>query len=679
MGVGRSARRAVKAAGKEIKAALGDESMQKLKMWQDRLKDAKLDFQPQLDKMDRRENLYAGSKTIQAGPNSRKTNAREATTVQNYTAELIETGVDSNIPYPKASAKYQKDEARARMIEAMLRTDIDRLPLELINDEHERTCPIQGGVWFYADWDNTIRTHTTIGDTVIYALHPKQVFPQAGVKDIHRGKYCFIQISWTKEYVKERWGVDVSDEGEECPEIDRASSTDSSSIPPTNSTKVTGNIGLEKNDGGGISRFIWVNEIVIEDLEDYQARIIEVCSKCGEQKPYDGGKCVCGSKKWKKRAQDYEILPEDITLRDGRVIPAYEPLMEDGVFVLDSAGNTVPDTAKPTKIPYYRPNMFPLVLRKNVSVYGKMLGDSDVDKIDSLQDRVNKLSTKVDDKLLRGGSILTLPENMSIRTDDSEFKVVRVKQGTDLGLIKVLTLEPNISYDANQIDSAHETMRQILGITPSYQGQPDKTATSGIAKQIAAAQSAGRLESKRRMKDYAYSELYRLLFKFKLAFSDEPRPTAITNSQGKPEYGLFDRYEFLEQDAAGEWYYNDDFTFSVDASGSLAANREAMWQENRMNYQQGSYGQVGTPQSLLMFWRNMEMMHYPGATENREMAEQMYKEQQAQQQQQMQLAMEQEKTKQLQIMQKQPMPEGAFGGMPEQEGQPPSPAMQQGV
>jgi hypothetical protein len=664
----RAAKRMADKGVKEVKAAAGDKSMQKLKQWQEWFKDAKRDFQPQLDLMDRREDLYAGSKTIQPGPNARRTVAKEATTVQNYTAELIETEVKSDIPYPIVSPKRQKDEALARRIEAMLRSDIDRLPLEALNDEMERTTPIQGGSWLYVDWDNSLRTHTSVGDTTVSVLHPKQVLPQDGVKDIHKGKRCFVMMSWTKAYIKERWGVDVTDESEEYPDIDVASAN-SGTNPPDNNSKVTAIIGFEKKDGG-ISRFIWVNETVIEDLEDYQARIMEVCAACGAEKSFDSDECpVCGKKKWKKIAREYEKLTEDIMLQDGRVIPAYQPK------VLES-GEVVPDLEHPTKIPYYRPNCFPLVLRKNVSVFGKLLGDSDVDKIADLQDRVNKLSTKVDEKLLKGGSVLMKHRNVSIKTDDSEFKVANVSNEQEIAAFKVFTLQPNISYDSAEIDKAHNTMREILGITPSYQGLPDKTATSGIAKQVAAAQSAGRLDSKRRMKDAAYSDLYKMLFKFKLAFSDEPRPTALRDAKGKMEYGLFDRYEFLEQDAAGEWYYNDEFTFSVDPSGSMAANREAMWQENRMNYQQGAYGPVGSPQSLLMFWSNMERQHYPGATENKQMAEEMYQQAQIQQQQQMQVAMEQEKTKQLQIMAKQPMPPGAFGSTPQEgQGSPP----QQGV
>ena len=32
-----------------------------------------------------------------------------------------------------------------------------------------------------------------------------------------------------------------------------------------------------------------------------------------------------------------------------------------------------------------------------------------------------------------------------------------------------------------------------------------------------------------------------------------------------------------------------------------------------MNYQQGCYGEIGAPESLYIFWRNMARHHYPGA------------------------------------------------------------------
>ena len=45
----------------------------------------------------------------------------------------------------------------------------------------------------------------------------------------------------------------------------------------------------------------------------------------------------------------------------------------------------------PTKIPYYKPEVYPLVLQRNVSLFGQLLGDSDADKIADQQNTVNRL------------------------------------------------------------------------------------------------------------------------------------------------------------------------------------------------------------------------------------------------------------------------------------------------
>ena len=51
----------------------------------------------------------------------------------------------------------------------------------------------------------------------------------------------------------------------------------------------------------------------------------------------------------------------------------------------------------------------------------------------------------------------------------------------------------------------------------------------------------------------------------------------------------------------------------MDESGSLGSNREAMWQETRMNFQQGAFGPVGSREALLLFWEVMQTLQYPRA------------------------------------------------------------------
>jgi hypothetical protein len=203
-------------------------------------------------------------------------------------------------------------------------------------------------------------------------------------------------------------------------------------------------------------------------------------------------------------------------------------------------------------------------------------------------------------------------------------------------------MEGNVQQDMAYLAQIYEEARQVIGITDSFQGRQDRTATSGKAKEFAAAQSAGRLESKRVMKNAAYAALFEAMFKFKLAYTDEPRPVVSHDIHGNAEYHTFNRYDFLEQDAAGEWYWNDQFLFSVDDAAPLASNREAMWQETRMNLETGAFGDPANPATLILFWQKMEMLHYPGASETRAYLEEEAQRQamMAQQREQQALAMQ---------------------------------------
>ncbi len=174
---------------------------------------------------------------------------------------------------------------------------------------------------------------------------------------------------------------------------------------------------------------------------------------------------------------------------------------------------------------------------------------------------------------------------------------------------------------------AYEESRQMTGVTDSFQGRPDRTATSGKAKEIAAAQSAGRFASKRTMKDSAYARLFEAMFKFVLAYADEPRYILSKDSKGITTYTVFNKWDFLEVDDSGEYYWNDQFLFSCETTTPLASNREAMWQETRMNFESGTFGNPAEPSTLILFWSKMEELHYPGAAETKAWLEEKQQEQ----------------------------------------------------
>lgn len=165
----------------------------RLRLWQDRLRRAQSAYQREVDKMEDREDMYLGAKNIRPiVSTARKT---ETPHVRNLAAEMIESQVDSNIPQPKVTPRRKQDEWRAKLIEDMLRNELDRLPFEQINDIQERTVPIQGGAAYLVEWDNAKRTQSTIGEINVSALHPRQIVPQDGVyTGIEDMDYIFLTV-----------------------------------------------------------------------------------------------------------------------------------------------------------------------------------------------------------------------------------------------------------------------------------------------------------------------------------------------------------------------------------------------------------------------------------------------------------------------------------------------------
>lgn len=636
----------------------------KLELWQSRLTTNETAYAGELGKMDERERLYNGSRTITPVVKSDK--KTEAAHVRNICAEIIEAQVSSEIPQPKVTARRKKDEAKAKLIEDMLRNELDRMPFEALMDMVGRTVPIQGGALYHIEWDNTERTHTTVGELSVSMLHPKQVIPQDGIySGIEDMDYIILKVPQTREYIKSRYGIDLDDEPEAEPDIRGAGDDEEAD------DLVTQYIAYYRGEIG-IGLFSWCGDEVLEDIEDYQARRLRRCATCGAIEPltktatedapdtYSGAVMMpgadaaiadaqaqldkdakprtargirkecpyCGGSKWEESREDYEELYEPVMRSDGTQIGGMVPVTTVTDRLDDAFMPTVETVYEPTRIPFYKPDIFPVILQKNVSVYGKFLGGSDIDKIADHQNLSNRLEQKIIDKIMNAGSLVTLPPDTTIEMSSGEMKKVVIKRPEHVGYIGVHTLEGDVSQDMAYLAQIYEESRQEIGITDSYQGRRDTTANSGKAKEFAAAQSAGRLESKRVMREAAFADLFEAMFKFKLAYADEPRPVVSKDVRGNAQYNEFNRYDFLEQDAAGEWYWNDQFLFSCDTSAPLASNREAMWQETRNNFASGTFGDPTSLETLIMFWTKMELLHYPGAGDTKAMLEDRVKRQQ---------------------------------------------------
>lgn len=593
---------------------------EKLQLWQERLALAETAIAGERTRMLRREKQYEGDHTIYAPDGSVAADSL-ASHVRNVSFEVIETQVDSTIPAPKVTAVRQEDEELASIIESMLRDVMDRLPSERLNDEGERLSPVQGGYGLLVDWLDSVSGKDWLGDLKVSLVHPYSIVPQAGVTQISDMDFFFLKTPQTKRQIRKFYGVSVANEDESDPDARRLGAS-----ADTTDELVTMVTVYYRNAKGGIGRLRWVNDTVLEDLEDYQLRRVHRCTVCGAVG--DGKKCAyCGSRKFEDEVMEDEELTEDITLRDGTVIPAVsemrdelgQPVAADTLLPQMQPGGTAaviaPQAAfrqEPTRIPYYKPDVFPLVIRKNVSMPGRFWGSSDLDAIFDQQNSLNKICTKLNTKVLSGGSFTTVPAGARFINDRDGVRV-EVDNPADLEKIRTFNTQVDISTDLTMMAQLYEQARQTIGITDSMQGRKDPTATSAVAKEFSAQQAAGRLESKRVMKRAMYQDLFEAIFKWMLAYCDEPRAIRRTDEHGDVQYVTFDRHDFLYRDEAGDWQYNTDFLFSCDGSAPLAADRQALWKETRMNFQEGALGSTQEVATLLRFWEQMEKLHYPMA------------------------------------------------------------------
>ncbi len=605
------------------------EQKKRLSEWQERLSSAENYYAKEVERMDVRHELYEGRHEMKKLSKNGEENLK-CKNVQNVVFELIETEVSTAIPMPKVTAARTSDAEKAKLIEDMLRNKMSILPMREINDISERTGYIQGGCLYLIEWDNF--GGFGMGDVVISSVHPKQIVPQHGVtSDITDMDYFFIKVPSTRKSLERKFDVILKDESEENPEV-RGQDKDVSTSPEM----VTQIICYYKNGSGGIGKFSWVGETVLEDFEDYQARRALRCKKCnapksinmmpispltqtgemveagepfGYEERNEDDKCVyCGCSEWVYSASDYEEIYDTIKNSSGLTVPGMVDITEN----VDGKDFTY---TRPTRIPAYKPDIYPLVLQKNIPLFGHLLGVSDVDVIEDSQEALNRLNDSLLEKCINAGTVVTLPPNAKIVPKCGGVSEVRLSKLEDKEFFGVYNLVGEISPELHMMAQVYEQPRRTLGITDSYQGRADTTAKSGKAKQIAASQSAGRLESKRIAKNAAYAKIYEAIFKFMLAYLDEPIPVPRRDIYGEERFDSFSRWDFLEKDDAGEYYWNDRFIFDIDSSEPLASNREAMWIETRQNFTSGVYGDPKKAETLIMFWAKMERLMYPGASE----------------------------------------------------------------
>ena len=559
---------------------------------------AKNAYSDKTDAYERNMRQYKGSLEIDGS-------SENASTVRNITYEIIESQISCDIPLPKVDAMcYSERRARnAVSIERLLSSIRDKLPFELMNDYDERYTYIYGGSVWYVEWDNSKRLGKEVGGVSLYCLSPDCFIPQPAVASVEDMEYCFLKISCSLGEISRKYGVPT--EKISLAELDYS---ESDVIGENDIANVI--VCFYRDEEGEIGKFVFSGDLTLSDLPAFYRRKELFCKTCKQSE------AICRCKKPRLESKDviFEELDEKIRLSDGGVISHLSPVIENGNLCYDAKGVKM----QKSKIPYYTPKSFPIVIRKNPSPENSVIGQSDCEYIRPEQQAINKLESRILQKLLRAQITPIMPEDATLSPSNSIFgQIIKMKPGESVAQYGKVDTTPNISQDIVEAERLYEHSKRILGISDALQGMENSSAESGYARQLKISQATGRLESKRKLKYTAYAELDRRIFEQYLAFADESRTLVYKDAYGRIHNAEFNRYDFIDYDEiTGEYFYDDGYLFSVDLNGGAEYQREALWQRNLENLKAGTLGNPESNVTLLRYWQSQERAHYPHAREN---------------------------------------------------------------
>ena len=518
---------------------------------------ARLAYEEAMEGFERNLQQYRGSTAIDGG-------LENASAVRNITYELIESAISAEIPYAKVEAESysERGEALSGAVERLLYTTRERLPLDEINDSDERCTYIFGGSLLFLEWVKD--GDGGDGEIRLRQISPRDFIPEPGITRLEDMSYCFLRFTTNKGELRAKYNI--SDEDLDLLDLgfrwgEAASMDDTVNVI----------FAFYKGDDGRVGRFVFSGDLALSDEPDYYGSYLD------DGEDYNG----------------YIREYENICLQN-------------------------PDnTEKVVKVKRYRPKAFPIVLRRNISSEGDLFGASDADILRPTQQAINKIESRIMQKLLRSAVTPIMPEDASVSLSNAIFgQVIKIKAGESISQYGTVDTTPDISQDIAEADRLYDQAKRLIGISDAYQGIDLNKVESGYAKSLRIRQAEGRLESKRRMKNIAYEELYKLIFQHYLAFSKNSKSLIYKDGFGEIRDHRFDKRDFIEMGDDGEYHYFDRLVFSIDTDLFEEYQREALWERNLENLRSGTLGNPENSKTLLRYWQFQQKAHYPNAKEN---------------------------------------------------------------
>lgn len=513
---------------------------------------------------------------------------RKSRQLRKVAFEIVESKIDNGVPMVKIVPRYKSDLPLVDITENYLKFEMDRVLTKYVNDKSERATYIDGTVWYKVWWDSLDNTHERSGNVKIDMCTVDQIVPQPGINDYKKLEYIFEKKKVSVTSLYDLYGRIIS---------------------PTDGTNTVDTISCYYlNEDRIVGLFMWAANTsqVICNEKDWQIRKIRKCTNCDTTNPISEECKVCGHTKFKYVNAVTEFLEEDLDI-------VYNPYDVGETDDPNEKDHYVAKTflTAGTEIPFYRIDQLPFIPRPAISRVDSLYGLSEVAMVLDMQDMANKVLTKAADKTLKSGAVVTKPEKMKVGDSDETFKIFGVRTSEEAQMVQTKQIVADTTQDIVMANLMYDSAKSSSGVTDSFQGKRDTTATSGKAKEYAAAMSAGRIESLRVMKSAAFSGLYELILKYLLAFSDESRKFVKVLPDGSEKEMIWNKYMFLDKDADGVIYYRDDFHFDSDTASTLSQNRVQMWQETQDKFINGALGNPSDPRVLKLFWNIMSSLQYP--------------------------------------------------------------------
>ena len=512
---------------------------------------------------------------------------RKSRQLRKMAYEIVESKIDNSVPAPKMQPRYKTDLPLVAVTENYLKFSVNRILTKYINDRSERATYVDGTGWYKLGWDSLSNSHERSGDLRIDFFTVDKIIPQPGVNDYKMLEYIFELNTISTARLYDLYGR---------------------LITPTKDNLVDIVSCYYLNDNRVVGLFIWAEHTgqVICHEEDWQIRKLRKCKDCKEIVPQEDICPICGSKKFHFVNADVEVLEEDLY----EIYNPYDDGETDDENYRDMFSSRLM-VEKGTEIPFYHVRQLPFVPRPAISSINSIYGISEVKIILEMQDAINKVYTKAVEKTLKSGAVVTKPSKLRLSDTDETFKVLSVKSAEEAQMVNTKQILADTSQDMLIAATLYDSGKASSGVTASFQGIRDTTATSGKAKQFSAMQTAGRIESLRVMKSATFAGIYELAFKYLLAFSDEDRKFTRVLPNGTEQEETWNKYMFLARDKYGSIYYRDDFIFDTDVASTLSQNRVQMWQETQDKFISGAFGVPNDPRTLSLFWNIMDSLQYP--------------------------------------------------------------------